>query len=491
MQPPPFRNRHTNNSRGVRDCLDQRSAVPSPASPAGPAGRHIVGGSRLPKTHSSPDVAAGALVLPRGARGRPPRAESAGDLLRGNRPPDREGYRVPASADAFPGARAHRPIQLGDLGGYQPPISAPGDRRRGGDRGPSEALLGVTMLGATMKRDHGHQRSISCEAAEQRQAPPRLKEDGRKQGHRDAVNADTPQGRRTRSDGPVGRQPPGAAQPSSASREDRAAPMLSKFTEANPQFRDYMEDRIVSIDPFMPGEFPHERWGFFAIYDGHGGSEAADHCESQLHGVLMVELRAALREQRRPEPLNDGAMADIFTRVFHKVDDQLRSMGAFHCGATATIALVQRASGRIKVHVANAGDSRAIAIDSKGHFRLSQDHRPCDASEILRVQKEGGFISRGRVGGVLAVSRALGDHSLKSSGVTWRPSVSVRNATNDIALVIASDGLWDTLEDSDVRGIVNQCMRTEGASEHVAQRLVQDAQMRGSTDNIACVVAFL
>jgi serine/threonine protein phosphatase PrpC len=27
------------------------------------------------------------------------------------------------------------------------------------------------------------------------------------------------------------------------------------------------------------------RWGFFAVYDGHGGALAAEHCEAELHKV--------------------------------------------------------------------------------------------------------------------------------------------------------------------------------------------------------------
>ena len=53
-----------------------------------------------------------------------------------------------------------------------------------------------------------------------------------------------------------------------------------------------------------------------------------------------------------------------------------------------------------------------------------------------------------RVGGSLAVTRAFGDHSLKRDGVTAKPFIN-KHAIRpfDKFLVIASDGVWDVLED--------------------------------------------
>merc|ERR1719263_462298 len=109
-------------------------------------------------------------------------------------------------------------------------------------------------------------------------------------------------------------------------------------------------------------------------------------------------------------------------------------MGAFNWGCTATVALVRRSGSGLRLHVANVGDSRALAIDNaRGHARVSQDHRPSDESEARRVRQDGGFVQMGRVSGVLAVSRALGDFSLKGVGVSWRPSICVRETMSDTA----------------------------------------------------------
>lgn len=46
-------------------------------------------------------------------------------------------------------------------------------------------------------------------------------------------------------------------------------------------------------------------------------------------------------------------------------------------------------------------------------IRMSTDHKGTEPSEIQRIQKAGGFVVNGRVGGQLAVSRALGDFEMK------------------------------------------------------------------------------
>lgn len=61
----------------------------------------------------------------------------------------------------------------------------------------------------------------------------------------------------------------------------------------------------------------------------------------------------------------------------------------------------------------------------------------------------GGFILKGRVGGQLAITRSFGDHSLKEEGVIVDPYTKrINNIINDTWIVIASDGIWDVIEDN-------------------------------------------
>lgn len=62
------------------------------------------------------------------------------------------------------------------------------------------------------------------------------------------------------------------------------------------------------------------------------------------------------------------------------------------------------------------------------------------------IRKAGGNVLYDRVAGVLAVSRAFGDHGLCSFGVIANPDVT-RFELRVIHryVVVASDGLWDVV----------------------------------------------
>jgi serine/threonine protein phosphatase PrpC len=67
-----------------------------------------------------------------------------------------------------------------------------------------------------------------------------------------------------------------------------------------------------------------------------------------------------------------------------------------------------------KIICANSGDSRAVIGLKNGKLiELSYDHKPDNEGELKRVKAGGGFVEDGRVQGVIAVSRAIGDWEYK------------------------------------------------------------------------------
>ena len=67
-----------------------------------------------------------------------------------------------------------------------------------------------------------------------------------------------------------------------------------------------------------------------------------------------------------------------------------------------------------------------------------------------------------RVAGGLAITRALGDPAYKNFGVTGKPYV-VRHVLRpfDKYLVIASDGVWDTVSDDEAIGMCQENLDTK------------------------------
>jgi protein phosphatase PTC1 len=117
------------------------------------------------------------------------------------------------------------------------------------------------------------------------------------------------------------------------------------------------------------------------------------------------------------------------------------------------------------IYVANVGDTRAVLSKNGRAERLSYDHKGSDRAEVDRVRSGGGIVIENRVGGSLAVTRAFGDLSLKRDGVIAKPFIKkhvLRGA--DKFLVIATDGVWDVMEDQDA---INYC-KDEFSTKEIA-----------------------
>lgn len=123
-------------------------------------------------------------------------------------------------------------------------------------------------------------------------------------------------------------------------------------------------------------------------------------------------------------------------------------------GTTALIALLEGTH----LVVANVGDSRGVMCDSKGNaIPLSFDHKPQQLKESKRIREAGGFITFNgvwRVAGILATSRALGDYPLKHKNLVIADPDILTFDLNDHKphfIILASDGLWDTFSNEEVK----------------------------------------
>ncbi|PNH06386.1 putative protein phosphatase 2C 8 [Tetrabaena socialis] len=166
-------------------------------------------------------------------------------------------------------------------------------------------------------------------------------------------------------------------------------------------------------------------------------------------------------------------------------------------GSTAVMALV----GDAAIWIANCGDSRAVLSRAGGVLQLSQDHRPMRADEYDRVKQAGGVILSMRNGsmyvmGQLAVTRSFGDFQLRPY-VIAQPEIIMHSRTEeDEFLILASDGLWDTLDNKEAVDIVHRCLRHKRVQSldkrealvKVGRVLTKFAVSRGSRDNVTAII---
>lgn len=288
--------------------------------------------------------------------------------------------------------------------------------------------------------------------------------------------------------------------------------------------REYMEDAwCVKDSGFAGGYF------FASVMDGHGGGASSAFLRENLFNLLNAEAKKASGSGDVPGEAPDGTpgggyLAESLKLAFDGTDefliDHVASLGEPECwsGSTCTSVLIRDD----RVVAANVGDSRAILVRKSKGIELTQDHRPLGSSksgrsEIERVTNAGGWSIGGRVCGILAVSRAFGDYEFKGGRfdlledlseepmakkatlaeppVVPTPDVMeiARDVENDEWLVIASDGLWDTVNSTQCATFIKQEMKKNPrvSADELADALVKRAIRFRTQDNVAVVVVDL
>lgn len=227
-----------------------------------------------------------------------------------------------------------------------------------------------------------------------------------------------------------------------------------------------MEDMIVIKRNFRG----REDEDLLAVFDGHGGRHASEFCAEHLPPILAAHLDAG-------QPPN-VALREAFLETNQKM-----SQYDIKDGTTGAVCLLTDN----KIYCANAGDTR-IVLSRKGRaVRLTYDHKADAPDEVARINALGGHVVDHRVLGILAVARSLGDFFLHPY-VTADPFLTVTNVSlGDEFLIIACDGVWDVLSDD----LACQIIATDNDPVQCALKVIDQAFLTGSTDNISVIVAFL
>ncbi|KAG9448306.1 hypothetical protein H6P81_014434 [Aristolochia fimbriata] len=212
----------------------------------------------------------------------------------------------------------------------------------------------------------------------------------------------------------------------------------------------------------------------FGIFDGHGGSLAAEYLKDHLfenllkHPQFMMNTKLAISETYQKTD------SDFLKQESNTYRDD---------GSTASTAVLVGSH----LYVANVGDSRAVISKAGIAIALSDDHKPNRSDERKRIENAGGVVmwaGTWRVGGVLAMSRAFGNRMLKQF-VVADPEIQEEELDEELEfLVLASDGLWDVVPNEDAVSLA----RMEDDPEAAARKLTETAFTRGSADNITCIV---
>ena len=216
------------------------------------------------------------------------------------------------------------------------------------------------------------------------------------------------------------------------------------------------QDRALAIYPFMQ----EQATGLFGVFDGHG------RIGEQVSQYVIDTLPKVLAEHPSVSTNPAAALEESFENVDHTL--------ANHCdaGVSGTTAVAALIRGN-HMWLANSGDSRAIIARQKGGSKgtsykpidLTVDQKPDTPAEMQRILSMGGHVTPAGANGSpsrvwynlrgLAMARSIGDHNAATVGVIAKPEVTEHEITDDdVALVIASDGVWELLSSQTVVDLV-------------------------------------
>eukprot|EP00510_Aplanochytrium_minuta_P005063 CAMPEP_0184014730 /NCGR_PEP_ID=MMETSP0954-20121128/5868_1 /TAXON_ID=627963 /ORGANISM="Aplanochytrium sp, Strain PBS07" /LENGTH=678 /DNA_ID=CAMNT_0026295337 /DNA_START=468 /DNA_END=2501 /DNA_ORIENTATION=+ len=252
--------------------------------------------------------------------------------------------------------------------------------------------------------------------------------------------------------------------------------------------RPQMEDMMLLRSPFRESTGEH----LFAVFDGHGGVECARFIRANFASVFEEELeQLAVRRADSccisAETVNDDDATDAVERSLLNTFARLNSFCTEFKIPHGTCAVITYIYGS-QIFTACVGDSQSIMCLTKDtgmeYEILSKVIKPSDPAELQRIHDCNGFVSdKGKINGVIAVSRALGDIELQPY-VTWQPTLQKSALKIGKSLIaLASDGVWGVMSPSHAAELVNGIENPAEAS----RTLCQSAFDSGSHDNITVI----
>ncbi|CDY24922.1 BnaC03g22500D [Brassica napus] len=224
------------------------------------------------------------------------------------------------------------------------------------------------------------------------------------------------------------------------------------------------EDRYVAA---VPDERVRKK-AFFGVFDGHGGSKAAEFAAKNIGSNIEAAMEAA----RSGESVYSVERA--IREGYIKTDEDFLKEGS-RGGACCVTALISEG----ELAVSNAGDCRAVISRGGVAEALTTDHNPGQADELKRIEALGGYVDccNGvwRIQGTLAVSRGIGDRYLKEWVIAEPETKTLRIKPEFEFLILASDGLWDKVTNQEAVDVVRPyCVDVENPKTLSAcQKLVE------------------
>lgn len=280
---------------------------------------------------------------------------------------------------------------------------------------------------------------------------------------------------------------------------------LRVHCESWPGLKKTLQDRYVLDEPL------EELGVYFAVLDGHGGTQVADMVKEKLHKNLLQQMR---QRQVQPASRNEKIKTAV-KEAFLQTDKEILALSERKkfelVGSTCVSAILHgnpKLGTALRLVISNLGDSRAVLCRAGTAVPVSEDHKPTRMDEKKRIERVGGLVlqvrgawrvatstnpnsmnkaARREYQG-LAMTRSFGDmHFKRPIGLAIaEPEVQVISLCDkDLFIVLGTDGVFDVLSNQEV---IDLAMRHWREPEEAAKNIVRSAYKRGSEDNLTVMV---
>ena len=233
----------------------------------------------------------------------------------------------------------------------------------------------------------------------------------------------------------------------------------------------------VNQDSFLvlQNQYNFKDFNIFSVMDGHGVN---GHLVSRF---VTKYFTSFFKNNKKMNASNESEEAvcyrlkknnyDILKRAFRHAERDISKNSDIDANFSGTTCVMVFQIGE-KLICANVGDSRAIMFKGNDNIiPLSIDQKPDDPEESKRIIENGGEISqfeedgeksgpfrvwkKGEVYPGIAMSRSIGDLIASTLGVIPEPKFIEDKVDKDTKfIVIASDGVWEFLDNKTVCDIV-------------------------------------
>lgn len=231
---------------------------------------------------------------------------------------------------------------------------------------------------------------------------------------------------------------------------------------------------------------PFATWSYFAVFDGHAGSQISLHCAEHLMSTILES--ESFSKHKYEAGIREG---------FLQLDEDMRKLYHDQQGGSTAICVFVSPD---KIYLVNCGDSRAVISRNGAAVISTIDHKPFSPKEQERIQNAGGSVMIKRINGTLAVSRAFGDYDFKNDGskspvdqmVSPEPDIIVCNRSeHDEFIVVACDGIWDVMTSSEVCEFIRSRLLVTYDLPMIVNIVLDICLHKGSRDNMTLLLLLL